>query len=150
MYEISHMLGNKRGSVLLKFHFPPPLLPPLSPRSPCPARLEQSSRAEPGAAGPSSGTGSGHGSRGSGTGPAPGSAGAHGQQPASLPQGTQGEEKEVSVASASIPGLTRGAPGFVAIPAGCWQGTALGDLGDRAVSHGNLQDGEGSRQSGEP
>lgn len=31
MYEISHMLGNKRGSVLLKFHFPTPLLPPLSP-----------------------------------------------------------------------------------------------------------------------
>lgn len=66
MYEISHMLGNKRGSVLLKFHFPTPLLPPLSPlfTLPCAARLEESRRGEPGAAGPQlpAGTpGSGHG-----------------------------------------------------------------------------------------
>lgn len=48
MYEISHMLRNKRGSVLLKFHFPTPLLPPLSPpppASPCPARRLQESGA---------------------------------------------------------------------------------------------------------
>lgn len=38
------------------------------------------------------------------------------------------------MAGASIPGLTRGALGSVAIPAGCWLGTALGDHGDRAVS----------------
>lgn len=54
MYEISHMLGNKRGSVLLKFHFPTPLLPPLSPlfTLPCAARLEKSRRGDLGAAGP--------------------------------------------------------------------------------------------------
>lgn len=54
MYEISHMLGNKRGSVLLKFHFPTPLLPPLSPPFTlrCAVRLEESRGGDRGAAGP--------------------------------------------------------------------------------------------------
>lgn len=49
MYEISHMPGNKRGSVLLKFHFPAPLLPPLSPLFSLPsaaAGAEQEKRTE--------------------------------------------------------------------------------------------------------
>lgn len=50
MYEISHMPGNKRGSVLLKFHFPAPLLPPLSPLFSLPsaaAGAERERRSEP-------------------------------------------------------------------------------------------------------
>lgn len=129
MYEISHMLGNKRGSVLLKFHFPTPLLPPLSPlfTLPSAARLEESRRGDPGAAGaqlPARTSGSRHGRGNVGLTP-PGSAGAHGEQRALLPHGRKGKGKEVSMASTSNPGLTGVALGTVAIPAGCWSGTAL-------------------------
>lgn len=49
------------------------------------------------------------------------------------------------MASASIPGLTRGALGSVAVPAGCWLGMALGATGEE---HGRMEGAPG-RAEGE-
>lgn len=140
MYEISHMLGNKRGSVLLKFHFPTPLLPPLSPlfTLPCAARLEQSERGDPGAAVPQlpAGTpGSGHG-RGTARLTPLDSAGAHGEQTALLPHGRKGKGERGEHGECEHP---RSHPGLWGHPGGMLVGMALGDRGGKVVSQNILQ-----------